>query len=325
MIEYVIITSDAGIELHDAQCHTCLYKQIVHTLGDEDDLDRQLKLLSSGRKTLRWWLTHKTFADWMFFCDDDTWIFVDNLENVCSHLSNDKPQIFTHTCSPWGAKHVMRDLFGYDQFPRRTQEMYNAIPGITFTGQGTSISWHGGAGLLMNKKACELTRCAMFQDEFYKEAFNVLCFVDISVGPDVLWPWMLPQDLIMPRALALAINLSGLKKCDVYKGIHAPQRIFSETQHAWTSYGTNFPSRLGQSIDMHKTQHRCVADFNEAYCVKQNTKDEIDVEQAIKLSRVHEPTRRKNMHLVDDFASLCTMHRIKKPKMMYDLYAAQNK
>jgi len=332
-IAYVVITCDKGKELHQAQLDTCLKGQVVATLGDEDDLDRQLKLLSNGRKTLRWWLLNRTFeSDWHFFVDDDTWVFTENLERVCSQLPNDVPRVFTYQCAPWGARHVMEGLFGTREFPQRAQEFMKAKTGV-------NVSWHGGAGLLMNKKMCELVRSCMVKDVFYKDAFKILRDVkDISAGQDALWAWMLPQDLLMPRALGLAVAASGLPKNEVFKSLTAPNLqatkklkseqgvvtkievdMFPSSTHPWQTAGTGFQAKLGQ---WKKYREKCVADFSPSYPVIPGTRCELDVVRAIELSRVHEPTGRKNAHIVDCDANLTTLHRVKKPQQMHALQEA---
>jgi len=317
-IKYVTITCARDVELTKAQLSTCFLNKNVDVLDDEDDLDRELKLLSNGRKTFRWWMNQETFdADFYFFCDNDTWVFTDNVEKVCSTLDPNKPFLTNYSCAPWGCVNVSDKIFGINGYPQKTSEFFKEKTGYT-------ITWHGGAGMLISRVMCKLIKGTLLTDKYYREMMEMLCKEQrVSDGADALYPFVLPQDLLMLRALSLTIAKHELKN-NVRRLQALPlidkkgkQNYFSD--HPWCSYGTGFQERLNQSPKNWDKQ-KATCDLNPAFPTKCGTK-ELDAKRAVELSMIHEHSGFKNLHISDDFAALCALHRIKKPEMFEQLHS----
>lgn len=313
-VRYVTTTHKRS-SLIKAQLDTCLVHQDVDVLDDRDALDCELRLLSNGRKMLRWFVEQREFAPFTFVVDDDAWIFTKNVDRVCAQLDSSKPFMSLYRCAPWGNKGAMTRLWGNTEFPVKTQEFWRAKTGFT-------VTWHGGAGLLLTRKMAELVQEAILSDDMYKEAIDVLHSVtSTSQGADANWPWCLPQDLLMLRAFSLAVVNNGLAK-DCVRSIESPalNKLKEPSSHPWSSLGTNFPERLNQAATKLETSQKCCADLNPAYPVLPGTKDTLDAKQAVALSLVTEPDdTRQNAHVLKAQANMLTLHRIKKAEQFYVL------
>jgi hypothetical protein len=324
----------------NAQLSTCLFGQDVDVLNDEDNLDKELALLSTARKTLRWW-DREDFGthNWLFFIDDDTWVFTENLERACSQLPTSFPVISTYNCPAFWSFDAAtclsgktRSMFpGLTDYPQRAKDLFHEKTKY-------ATGYHGGAGLLMNVKASEIIASIMRTDNHMSAAIDATRnSKSLSEGADAMFPFFMGQDHVMRRPLALAIEKScaeyNVSKSQVYKEVYAPplQKITKKknddgtiikivedayvSSHPWM-HDTHFQKKLGHW----KTgAEKCVSDLSPAYPVVPGTRNELDCEKAWELARVHDPTGRKNAHVIESDANLISLHRIKQPKMMYDM------